>query len=108
MKYSPLKKPASKVLQKANGRQAGQETSDYYGEVLAVLDQKHRVIICRDGIQWITQRRKSGGAARPWRALGYHTTQTSLIRACATLCGEIDPNAMSVLLALPDVIGRSA
>ena len=90
------------------GNQASQETSDNYGAVLAILDHRHRVIICRDGIQWIPQRRKPGGAARPWRALGYHTTRTSLIRACATLCREIDPNAMSLLLALPDVIRRTA
>ena len=88
--------------------QAGQETSDDYGAVLVVLDHRHRVIICRDGIQWIIQRRKPGGAARPWRGVSYHTTRNALIRVCAKLCGQIDPNVMPPLLALPDVIGRTA
>ena len=36
----------------------------------------HRMIACRDGIQWFTQRRKSGDADRPWRDLGYYTKGT--------------------------------
>ena len=103
-KYSqPSGQPAKRTKP-----ESGQETSDNYEAVLSVLDHRHRVIICRDGIQWIIQRRKTGGAARPWRALGYHTTRNALIRACATLCREIDPSVMSLLLALPDVIGRTA
>ena len=83
----------------------GQETSDTYGSVVTKLDYTHRVIVCRHGIQWITQRRKAGGADRPWRGLGYYRTRKALIRACATLSERADPGAMSILLALPDVIG---
>jgi hypothetical protein len=83
----------------------GQETSDIYEGVVTKLDDTHRVIVCRDGIQWITQRRKAGGADRLWRGLGYFRTRKALIRACATLCERADPGAMSILLALPDVIG---
>ena len=86
-------------------RKTCHETSDTYGAIVAVLDHKHRVIVCKDGIQWITQRRKAGGAERPWRGLGYFRTRKALIRACATLCERADPGAMSILLALPDVIG---
>ena len=89
-------------------RKACHETSDTYGEIVAVLDHKHRVIACKDGIQWITQRRKSGGAERPWRALGYYTTRKALIRACALLSREIEPAVMSLLADLPDTIGRLA
>jgi hypothetical protein len=86
-------------------RKACHETSDTYGAILAILDQGHRVIVCKDGIQWITQRRKSGGADRPWRALGYYTTRNALIRACALLECEIEPAVMSLLADLPDVMG---
>jgi hypothetical protein len=86
-------------------RKACHETSDTYGEIVAILDQRHRVIVCKDGIQWITQRRKSGGAARPWRAMGYYTTRKALIRACALLECEVEPADMSLLAELPDVIG---
>ena len=86
----------------------GQETSDTYGSVVTKLDDTHRVIVCKDGIQWITQRRKSGGAERPWRALGFYTTRKALIRACALLSREIEPAVMSLLAELPDTIGRTA
>jgi len=85
--------------------QSKQETSDAYTSVLAQLGNRHRVIVCRDAIQWIVQHRKCGGADRPWRALGYFRTRYALIQACATLCGRIDPCAQSILLTLPDVIG---
>ncbi|AXI54843.1 hypothetical protein C1J05_10355 [Sulfitobacter sp. JL08] len=89
-------------------RKACHETSDTYGAIVAVLDHKHRVIVCKDGIQWITQRRKSGGADRPWRGLGYYTNRKALIRACALLECEIEPAVMSLLAELPDTIGRTA
>ncbi len=41
---------------------------DYSGEIFRRGD--YRVILCRDGIQWIVQRRRKGAAAR-WLALGY-------------------------------------
>lgn len=84
---------------------SNQETSDHYAGVLTQLGNRHRVIICKDAIQWIVQCRKDGGADRPWRALGYFRTRNALIQACATLYGRVDPSAMSILLALPDVIG---
>ncbi|WP_157440939.1 hypothetical protein [Aestuariivita boseongensis] len=37
------------------------ETSDHYVGVIAHLCPRHRVIVCRDSIQWILQRRKNGG-----------------------------------------------
>jgi hypothetical protein len=83
------------------------ETADNYAGVIARLCLKHRVIICRDGIQWIAQYKKNGGAERPWRSAGYFRTRDALIRVCASLCGRIDPNAMAILAALPDVIGRA-
>ena len=82
-----------------------QETSDQYARVLAQLCATHRVITCRESIQWILQRRKKGGAERSWRAVGYYRTKSALIQACATLCGRIDPTAMAILLALPSHFG---
>ena len=49
-----------------------QETADNYAGVIAVLSDRWRVIVCKDGKQWILQRRKkSGGAERPWRSREY-------------------------------------
>ncbi len=82
-----------------------QETADDYSGVIAQLCDRHRVIVCRGNWQWIPKRRKKGGAVRPWRAVGYFRTKVALVRACATLCGRIDPAAMAILLALPSHFG---
>lgn len=50
-------------------RVSHQETTDDYLGVITQLCERHRVIVCRDAVQWIVQRRKNGGAERPWRAL---------------------------------------
>ena len=81
------------------------ETSDDYGVIITQLCRRHRVIVCKDRIQWIVQRRKTGGAERPWRALGYHLTKDALIRACAALCCRIDPAALAILATLPSQFG---
>ena len=83
------------------------ETSDAWGKVVAHPAPGWRVIVCRDDLQWIIQRRKNGGAERPWRALHYCRTRKALLRLCASLCGQIDPNASATLEALPEVIGRA-
>ncbi len=85
-----------------------QEASDDYSLVVARFCDRHRVIACRERIQWIAQRRKWGGAERPWRSVGYFRTREALVRACATLCGRIDPAAMAILLALPSHFGGAS
>lgn len=67
------------------------ETDDNYrGEVFRRGD--HRVVLCRDGIQWIIQRRRKGAGER-WKALGYCTTRKALIRLWTSyeraLCDEL-------------------
>ena len=83
------------------------ETADTYHGVVTQLCDRHRVVICKDSIQWILQRRKNGGAERPWRGVGYFLTRDALIRTSATLCGRIDPAAMAIFLALPASFGGS-
>lgn len=82
-----------------------QETSDECQKVIAWLGFEHRVIVCRDGIQWIAQRRKKGGAERPWRSLGYFRSREALIGFCATLFGRLDPTAWAALAVPPEMIG---
>lgn len=62
---------------------------------------KHRVILCRDGIQWIIQRRagKSGIRAQ-WKALHYVTTRKALLRIWP--CLEPASGALSPLHSLPE------
>ena len=77
----------------------GRETSDsYYGEI--VRQGRYRVVICKDGIQWILQRQDKLAGAR-WRALAYCTTRIALLRLWTALkCGPAPE-----LSVLPDNIG---
>ena len=77
------------------------ETSDrYLGEIHR--QGQYRVILCKDGIQWIIQRQKRGAAAR-WQALGYCTSREALLRLWATHNDAICPE----LLALPLTVRSS-
>ena len=76
------------------------ETSDQYqGELLR--DGQYRVIVCKNGIQWILQRDFSapGRLRGPnWRAIGYCTTRKALTR----LWREETGRSSLVLEALPE------
>jgi hypothetical protein len=70
------------------------------------LNPAWRVIVCRDGIQWIVQRRH--GPERPAGACcegrSYCRTREVLIRCCRAYSGEIDPAAVAELQTFPDRI----
>lgn len=83
------------------------ETSDDYGRVVTVLAPGWRVVVCKDEVQWIIQRRKKGGARRPWRGVAYCRTRKALTRLCAASCSPLDPSAKAALDALPEVFGRA-
>jgi hypothetical protein len=55
------------------------ETTEEYPAVIAVLDARTRVIECRDGIQWIIQRRQGKGRD-PWRGVSFCRTKEALLR----------------------------
>jgi hypothetical protein len=78
------------------------ESSDtYFAEI--VRDGPYRVILCRDGIQWIIQRRTtaSGNASGDrWVAEHYLTTRSALARLWQAKDGVVSP----LLLALPERI----
>lgn len=79
------------------------ESSDDYDCVVVRLCQRHRVIACKDDLQWILQRIEGErhGRAR-WAAAGYFRTRMALIRASRALCARIDPTALAALERLPD------
>lgn len=77
------------------------EADDRYPNIR--LNDRWRVIACRDGIQWILQaRNRAETVARDvWRGRSYCRTRGALIQCCDAYCGEIDPAAAAVLAALP-------
>jgi hypothetical protein len=82
------------------------ESDDSYPATVAVLNRGWRVIECRDGIQWILQRRNRAEnvARHAWRGRSYCRTREALIRCCDEHAGQIDPAARLTLVALPERI----
>jgi hypothetical protein len=79
------------------------EESDNY-PLVARLSDGWRVIVCKVGIQWILQRRRSPkkAPADDWRGRSYCRTSEALIRCCREHAGEIEPAAWAILAALPE------
>lgn len=90
----------STALTGENRHTSLQETADNYARVVTYFGDGLRVIECRDQIRWIIQRRKRGGAERPWRGVHYCTTQKALVRLCTAENPALPSNAKDILDAL--------
>jgi hypothetical protein len=80
----------------------GPEEADSYPAVIVSLNDRWRVIECRDGMQWILQQRKgqrNGQAV--WRARRYHRGRGALLASMRELCGEVIKSALAEVLLLP-------
>ena len=90
-------KPAARRVTKS-----GYETAASYVGIVAQLDDKHRVIICKDAIQWIIQVRcgQRCGQAR-WTGKSYLTTPEAVMAASHALCGPLRGKVLDLLRALP-------
>ena len=80
------------------------ERDDGYKGVIAQLAPRWRVIICRDGIQWIVQRKEVSHGG-PWRGMSYHTSRDGLLRACGSL-EALRSSGLEALAALPEFISE--
>ena len=86
-------------------RSSHRESDDNYARVVAQFDDGWRVIVCRDDLQWILQRRdgeRAGGAR--WTGVGYCRTREALLRLCRASSARIAPSEWAVLVALPEYI----
>lgn len=82
---------------------AHRERDDEYREVIVQLAPRWRVIVCKDYLQWIIQKRTAEPLHRgEWRGQSYVTSRNSLIRLCASLELLSDDNARARLEALPE------
>ena len=82
------------------------EEADNYHTVV-FKTETHRVIPCRDGIQWILQRRKGLRHGQPrWASISYCTTRKALVRVWHAKTG--DYNGAVKLGRLPERIGGLA
>ena len=82
---------------------AHRERDDEYCEVIVQLAPRWRVIVCKDYLQWIIQKRTAEPLHRgEWRGQSYVTSRNSLIRLCASLGLLSGDNARATLDALPE------
>ena len=82
------------------------ETSDTYTGLIARLSDPWRVIVCRDQLQWILQRRDAQRSGQPrWKGVRYFRTREALIRVSRALCERSDSGAMAILVWGPYRIG---
>lgn len=79
-----------------------QRDEDYSG-VIAVLNDKWRVVRCRDGLNWIIQK----ASPSEWKSVKFHHNREHLIRRVRSLCGPVSDAAMAKLAALPDWISQT-
>jgi hypothetical protein len=82
------------------------ERDDAYRNVVAQLAPRWRVIVCKDGMQWIVQQKESSHGG-PWRGVSYHTNRDGLLRACGSL-ETASRGALEALEALPDCASQLA
>ena len=86
--------------------QTHRERDDGYKSVVAQLTTRWRVIVCKDGMQWIVQQKEASNGG-PWRGMGYHTNRDGLLRACGSL-EALDSSGLEALEALPDCASQLA
>lgn len=81
--------------------------SDGRYPVVAQLNERWRVIECRDRIQSILQYRASAETYSPaiWRGRSYCRTREALVRCGIAYSGELNTDAAAVITALPGRIG---
>ena len=70
--------------------------------LIAQLNHNWRVV--DDPLQWILQRRKgkTRNKSSGWQGRSFCRTRESLLRCIREYCGEVDPNELAKLGALPD------
>ena len=79
------------------------ESDDNYLDVAAQLAPRWRVIVCKDHLQWIIQKRTAEPLhAGVWRGVSYVTSRSSLIRLYASLEFLSDHVVCATLYALPE------
>jgi len=89
------------------GNDTRKEASDFYESIIAVMASRWRVITCRNGIQWILQRRTAEPLHKGiWRGQSYFTSREALLEACARRELLFDGKARALLEALPDLISQ--
>ena len=79
------------------------ESDEAYSKGVVTLTDRLRIIECRDGIQWIVQKRVSPQTATKaqWRGLNHYRHREDLLTALVRLKIDLTADQQLVLQALP-------
>ena len=78
------------------------ERDDNYAKVIAQLGPRWRIIACKDGLQWILQKRSvTSPNTGTWAGKSYSTTRSALIAACSDRELLSEPHLRRALDDLP-------
>ena len=105
-----LNTPPSKNLRGAAVKAplSHRERDDNYNGVIVQLAPRWRIIICKDGIQFILQKRSSKHSNKGmWIGQSYNTNRDGLLRACGSV-GALNNDILEALEALPDYASQLA
>ena len=98
-----LKTAPAPVEQAPTHTSTHRESDDHYQWVAATLADDLRIAVCKNGLQYIPQRRYADGhRGAAWRSLHFGAFKTSLIKACAGLESRSGPVSTAPLAALPE------
>ena len=83
------------------GDHTHRERDDAYIGAIVQFAPRWRLVLCKDQIQWIIQKKESSHRGF-WRGKQYMTSKESVFEACGRLGLLSDANTEAVLHALPD------
>ena len=83
------------------------EREDGYIATVVQFSERWRLVLCKDQIQWIIQRKESSRRG-DWRGLKYLTSRESVFAACGKLELLSDPKVETTLHRLPDHVSQLA
>ena len=98
-------RPAGKSSVAHLSRPTFGEESDHY-PIVVQLNDRWRVVACKNSIQWILQRRRGG--VDHWRGYWFCRTREALLRGAREHASPIGGAALAILLRLPERIGGAA
>jgi hypothetical protein len=109
----PLPKPQLTISAKSSApRVSGAllaEESDTYARVVARLSPHWRVIVCRDGLQWVLQARRGQRNGLPrWSSRFFYRSREGLVIGCHRYAADVGGDPLVILLRLPEVFPAKA
>lgn len=74
-------------------------SDDNYERVVAMLNSRWRVVLCKDGLQWVLQRKQK--TRDGWHGKSWCVTREALVRCIGEKVEEVDAEGLALVRRLP-------